>query len=176
MQDDYIRSRGFALTLARRAVDDIRRDEFRQLRNYVDLCQALAQKTRFNGFFTQAQRVLQRADSLYYALIQSLLERVDAEHLCAFGVNLGVGGVVYGATRLKEEIERTGKPSAWINTANCAAIQLEEAMTQTVCMGFVCAGCAGSSKSRNPYKAAPLCGVPAGSCAGGDCGCTGGLV
>lgn len=130
MQDDYIRSRGFALTLARRAVDDIRRDEFRQLRNYVDLCQALAQKTRFNGFFTQAQQVLQRADSLYYALIQSLLERVDAEHICAFGVNLGVGGVVYGATRLKEEIERTGKPSAWINTANCAAIQLEEAMTQ----------------------------------------------
>lgn len=38
MQDDYLRSRGFALTLARRAVEDLRRDEFRQLRNYVDLC------------------------------------------------------------------------------------------------------------------------------------------
>lgn len=65
MQDDYIRSRGFALTLARRAVNDLRRDEFRQLRNYVDLCQALAQKTRYSGFFAKAQQVLQRADSLY---------------------------------------------------------------------------------------------------------------
>lgn len=51
MQDEYIRSRGFALTLARRAVDDLRRDQFRQMRNYVDLCQALAQKSRYKGFF-----------------------------------------------------------------------------------------------------------------------------
>lgn len=130
MQDDYIRSRGFALTLARRAVDDLRRDEFRQLRNYVDLCQALARKTRYNGFFTQAQQVLQQADSLYYSLIRCLLDRVDAEHLCIFGINFGVGGVVYGATHLKEEVEQTGQPSAWLNTANCASCKLEEAVCQ----------------------------------------------
>lgn len=130
MQDDYLRSRGFALTLARRAVADLRRDEFRQLRNYVDLCQALARKTRYNGFFTQAQQVLQRADSLYYSLIRRLLDQVDTEHLCVFGVNFGVGGVVYGASCLKEEIEQTGQPSAWLNTANCASPDLEEAVSK----------------------------------------------
>lgn len=128
MQDDYIRSRGFALTLARRAVEDLRRDEFRQLRNYVDLCQALAQKTRYNDFFTRAQQALQRADILYYDLIRCLLDRVDSECLCAFGVNLGVGGIVYGAARLKEEIERTGQCASWLNTANCASPQLSEAI------------------------------------------------
>lgn len=128
MQDDYIRSRGFALTLARRAVNDLRRDEFRQLRNYVDLCQALAQKTRYGAFFLQAQQVLQRADSLYYTLIRCLLEQVDSEQLCAFGVNFGLGGIVYGAAHMKEEIETTGRPSAWLNTANCASLQLEKAV------------------------------------------------
>lgn len=130
MQDEYIRSRGFALTLARRAVDDLRRDGFRQLRNYVDVCQALAQKTRYNSFLVRTQQALQQADSLYYALIQSLLDRVDGEHLCTFGINFGVGGVVYGATHLKEEVERTGRQSAWLNTANCASCKLEEAICQ----------------------------------------------
>lgn len=128
MQDDYIRSRGFALTLARRAVDDLRRDQFRQLRNYVDLCQALASKSRFNAFFAQAQQVLERAESLYDSLLQTLLEQVDGERLCNFGVNFGAGGIVYGAARLKEEIERTGQPGAWLNTANCASAGLEEAV------------------------------------------------
>lgn len=130
MQDDYIRSRGFALTLARRTAEDLRRDEFRQLRNYVDLCQALAQKTRYSGFFARAQQVLQRADSLYYDLIRCLLDRVDTECLCTFGVNLGVGGIVYGAARLKEEIERTGQCASWLNTANCASAQLAQAVVR----------------------------------------------
>lgn len=128
MQDDYIRSRGFALTLARRAADDLRRDRFRQLRNYVDLCQALASKSRFNDFFSQAQQVLERADTLYDALLQTLLDQVEGERLCTFGVNFGAGGVVYGAARLKEEIERTGRPGAWLNTANCASPGLEDAV------------------------------------------------
>lgn len=135
MQDDYIRSRGFALTLARRAVNDLRRDEFRQLRNYVDLCQALAQKTRYSGFFAKAQQVLQRADSLYYTLIRCLLEQVDNEQLCAFGVNFGLGGIVYGAAHMKEEIESTGHPAAWLNTANCASLQLEKAVSDAEAAG-----------------------------------------
>lgn len=128
MQDDYIRSRSFALTLARRAADDLRRDRFRQLRNYVDICHALASKSRFNDFFSQAQQVLERADTLYDALIQTLLDQVESERLCNFGVNFGAGGVVHGAARLKEEIERTGCPGAWLNIANCASSGLEEAV------------------------------------------------
>ena len=130
MRDDYIRSRGFALTLARRAVVDLRRDEFRQLRNYVDLCQALARKTRYNAFFTQAQQMLQQTDSPYYALIRRLLDQVDGEYLCTFGVNFGLGGVLHGAARLRAEVEQTRRESAWLNTANCAAPALEEAVGQ----------------------------------------------
>ncbi len=38
MKPDLENSRNFAMTLAHRAVRDVRRDGFRQLRNYVDMC------------------------------------------------------------------------------------------------------------------------------------------
>lgn len=47
---DYKSSRGFAMTLAHRAVADIRRDGFRQLRNYVDMCQMLVQQPKIKRF------------------------------------------------------------------------------------------------------------------------------
>ena len=128
MQDEYLRSRGFALTLARRAVGDLRRDRFRQLRNYLDLCQALANKSRYSDFFAQAQQILQRADSLYDPLIQTLVEQVEGERLCNFGIDFGVGGMIYGADRLKKEIECTGAPAAWLNTANGTVPGLEQAV------------------------------------------------
>ena len=37
MKPDLESSRSFAMTLAHRAVRDVRRDGFRQLRNYVDM-------------------------------------------------------------------------------------------------------------------------------------------
>lgn len=37
MKPDLENSRSFAMTLAHRAVRDVRRDGFRQLRNYVDM-------------------------------------------------------------------------------------------------------------------------------------------
>ena len=39
---DYNSTRSFTMTLAHRAVGDIRRGGFRQLRNYVDMCATLA--------------------------------------------------------------------------------------------------------------------------------------
>ena len=44
MKTDLESARGFAITLGHRAVQDVRRDGFRQLRNYVDMCAILAKK------------------------------------------------------------------------------------------------------------------------------------
>ena len=51
MKPDLENSRSFAMTLAHRAVRDVRRDGFRQLRNYVDMCALLAQRPDLKRFF-----------------------------------------------------------------------------------------------------------------------------
>ena len=50
MAVEYSSTRSFTLTLAHRAVGDIRRGGFRQLRNYVDMCATLAKKPQQKDF------------------------------------------------------------------------------------------------------------------------------
>ena len=93
---DYNSTRSFTMTLAHRAVGDIRRGGFRQLRNYVDMCATLAKKQQQKDFFAYAQKALQRTDSCYYSLIHRLLDSVDEDRICTVGVNMGFGGLIYG--------------------------------------------------------------------------------
>ena len=62
---DYNSTRSFTMTLAHRAVGDIRRGGFRQLRNYVDMCATLAKNQQQKDFFAYAQKALQRTDSCW---------------------------------------------------------------------------------------------------------------
>ena len=100
---DYNSTRSFTMTLAHRAVGDIRRGGFRQLRNYVDMCATLAKKQQQKDFFAYAQKALQRTDSCYYSLIHRLLDSVDEDRICTVGVNMGFGGLIYGASELKKQ-------------------------------------------------------------------------
>ena len=87
MKPDLENSRSFAMTLAHRAVRDVRRDGFRQLRNYVDMCALLAQRPDLKRFFDHAQTVLQRTDSLYYKLINNLVAQVNEDAICTAAVS-----------------------------------------------------------------------------------------
>ena len=73
------------MTLAHRAVGDIRRGGFRQLRNYVDMCSSLAKRPQQKDFFAYAQKALQRTDSCYYSLVHNLLDTADEDRLCTVG-------------------------------------------------------------------------------------------
>ena len=52
---DYNSIRSFTMTLAHRAVGDIRRGGFRQLRNYVDMCATLAKNQQQKDFLLRAE-------------------------------------------------------------------------------------------------------------------------
>ena len=54
---DYNSTRSFTMTLAHRAVGDIRRGGFRQLRNYVDMCATLAKKQQQKDFLPTRRRL-----------------------------------------------------------------------------------------------------------------------
>ena len=61
MAMDHDGMRSYAMTLAHRAVKDIRRDGFRQLRGYVDMGLILARGPGQKLFFSTAQRLLAKA-------------------------------------------------------------------------------------------------------------------
>ena len=117
---DYNSTRSFTMTLAHRAVGDIRRGGFRQLRNYVDMCATLAKKPQQKDFFAYAQKALQRTDSCYYSLIHRLLDTVDEDRICTVGVNMGFGGLIYGASELKKKADADGQPTSWVTAARSA--------------------------------------------------------
>ena len=119
MSLDYNATRSFTMTLAHRAVGDIRRGGFRQLRNYVDMCSSLANRPQQKDFFSYAQKALQRTDSCYYSLVHNLLDTVDEDRLCTVGVNMGFGGLIYGASEMKKQADVDGKPFSWITAAHC---------------------------------------------------------
>lgn len=103
---DYNATRSFTMTLAHRAVGDIRRGGFptaAQLRRYVFFA---GQTAAAEGLFAYAQKALQRTDSCYYSLVHNLLDTVDEDRLCTVGVNMGFGGLIYGAS--EEEAGRCG--------------------------------------------------------------------
>lgn len=127
---DYKSSRGFAMTLAHRAVADIRRDGFRQLRNYVDMCQMLVQQPKIKRFFTDAQKTLEQTDTLYYSLICRLVDQVEEEILCTWGINFVLGGMLFGGTRAKAQAADTGQPVSWLRVGNCADPELPQAVTR----------------------------------------------
>lgn len=119
MSLDYNATRSLTMTLAHRAVGDIRRGGFRQLRNYVDMCSSLAKRPQQKDFFAYAQKALQRTDSCYYSLVHNLLDTVDEDRLCTVGVNMGFGGLIYGASEMKKQADVDGKPFSWITAAHC---------------------------------------------------------
>lgn len=132
---DRSSTRVFTRTLAHRAVKDIKKDGFRQLRHYVDMCAILSGGTMQQSFFERAQNLLEKADSQYYSLVQRMVNTVEEEHLCTVGVNLGFNGIVYGASKLKKRAEETGEKIAPITVAMGDDPGLEDAVTQGERMG-----------------------------------------
>ena len=110
---DYNSARIFALTLSRRAIDDVRRDGLRQLRNYVDLCAFLAKYPLARTFFAYAQTVLEEPDTPYYTLTKRLIDTVSEKTLCTVGVNFGFGSMLHGSKKLAEHAGQ-GKSVSWL--------------------------------------------------------------
>ena len=127
MKPDLENSRSFAMTLAHRAVRDVRRDGFRQLRNYVDMCALLAQRPDLKRFFDHAQTVLQRTDSLYYKLINNLVAQVNEDAICTAGINLGFDAIISCASNNRKQ---NGETRSWLNVGFCSAPELDDAIIQ----------------------------------------------
>ena len=74
------------------------------------MCATLAKNQQQKDFFAYAQKALQRTDSCYYSLIHRLLDSVDEDRICTVGVNMGFGGLIYGASELKSRLTSKVSP------------------------------------------------------------------
>lgn len=52
--------------------------------------------------------------------------RVEIDRICTVGVNMGFGGLIYGASELKKQADLEGQPIAWITAARCGDERLSE--------------------------------------------------
>ena len=130
MRPEWNALRVYAMGLAYRAVDDISRDGFRQLRNYVDMCAFLARSDPQKHFFSMAQDALEKTDSLYYPLIQQVVRTISPDIICNFGVNLGVDALVCGAAGLKKQAQESGLPVTWLTVARADDPGLEACIAE----------------------------------------------
>ena len=51
---------------------------------------------------------------------------MDEDRICTVGVNMGFGGLIYGASELKKQADLEGQPIAWITAARCGDERLSE--------------------------------------------------
>lgn len=126
---DYNSARIFALSLSRRAIDDIRRDGLRQLRNYVDLCAFLAKNPLAQTFFDYAQMVLEEPDPPYYTLAKRLIDTVSENTLCTVGVNFGFGSMLHGSEKLAEHAGQ-GNVASWLTFTTSSDPELTAEVTK----------------------------------------------
>ena len=160
MKPDLENSRSFAMTLAHRAVRDVRRDGFRQLRNYVDMCALLAQRPDLKRFFDHAQTVLQRTDSLYYKLINNLVAQVNEDAICTAGINLGFDAIISCASNNRKQ---NGETRSWLlQRPGAGRCHYSGRGRFQLCLGAVCGRGPYPENGRHaakPYPQRVLCSV-----------------
>ena len=61
-----------------------------------------------------------------HSLIHRLLDTVDEDRICTVGVNMGFGGLIYGASELKKKADADGQPTSWVTAARCGDERLAE--------------------------------------------------
>ncbi|WP_367924617.1 hypothetical protein [uncultured Ruthenibacterium sp.] len=150
MAMDHDGMRSYAMTLAHRAVKDIRRDGFRQLRGYVDMGLILARGPGQKLFFSTAQRLLAKADSAYYPLVQRMLDEVAENQLCTLAVNLGVEALATGVVELRRQAAQGAHPvwMVWEKLENAEEVNaFHQAVSKAQMQGtrLFCADCEDST-------------------------------
>ena len=59
-------------------------------------------------------------------MIHNLLDSVDDDRICTVGVNLGFGGLIYGASKMKVQADADHAPFSWVQVAVCGDAALAE--------------------------------------------------
>lgn len=101
---------------ARGAIRELKRTPRRGFRNMVDLALNFCHGRFQRVFFESAQRLLQNEQSAYYELVYDLVNRVDADRLMTFGINLGYNSCTSGAKTIRALEASEGYNIPWLTS------------------------------------------------------------
>lgn len=105
-----------------RALQDIRQDSKRSLRNLVDLGLNFCSGRYETYFLEMARNMLSDEQSAYFEAVQTAMRDVDTETIKTFGINVGLEGCTRGAKRIRELEDSHGFNIPWALTI-CAGNQ-----------------------------------------------------
>ncbi len=107
-------------TVVKRALEDIKENPERGIRNLIDMALQFSEGRFQREFFTSAQTMLQNENSAYYKLVRDIISHTDTQRLYTFGMNLGYNGCTVGAHRIRGNERLFGCNIPWT-----VAIQLD---------------------------------------------------
>ena len=88
-----------------KAMDDMRSDAKRSIRNLVDLGLLFSKSENQKQFFGIAQEVISNPKNAYHSLTARAIADVNNDTIKKVGLNLGYSSLIYGANKLRKRQE-----------------------------------------------------------------------
>lgn len=108
------------------ALESIKEDPERGVRNLVDKALQFSNGRFQPYFFSTMQTMLQNEKSSYYNLIRNVVSHTDTERLYTFGMNLGYNGCTIGAGRIRDNEQKLGCNIPWTISVQIDAERFKE--------------------------------------------------
>lgn len=100
-------------TVVKKALRDAKDSPERAIRNLVDMAMYFSEGSSQRSFFSVVQELLCNEQSVYYPLIQDVLNHADEERILAFGMNVGYNSCTLGAKQIRSIEKEEGFNVPW---------------------------------------------------------------
>lgn len=103
----------FIETAVDKGIRDIKENSNRGIRNLLDLGNHFATGRFQKDFFNIASQMLNNENSIYYDIVNNLVQNVDPQIIKHFGINLGYNSWTYGAEKIRRYEKKNGYNIPW---------------------------------------------------------------
>lgn len=97
-----------------KAMEDMKSNTKRSLRNLIDLGLLFSQNENQKWFFNTAKKVISNPKNPYNMLASRMIADIDNETIKKVGLNLGYNSLTYGANKLQKRQESMDCPIPWL--------------------------------------------------------------
>lgn len=97
-----------------KAIDDMKSDAKRSLRNLIDLGLLFSKGENQKHFFNTAREVISNPKNAYHSLVARTIADVNNDTIKKTGINLGYGSLIYGANKLRKRQELFDDHLPWL--------------------------------------------------------------
>lgn len=97
-----------------KAMDDMRSNAKRSIRNLIDLGLLFSKSENQRLFFSTAQKVVANPKNAYHSLVSRMIADVNHDTIKKVGLNLGYSSLIYGASKLRNRQATSDCPLPWL--------------------------------------------------------------